>query len=197
MRAPDFVLAFRNVFHRPAFAAVAIALLALGAGANAAVFSVVRGVLLRPLPYPQPDRLVAVWPDAFISSEELLYWRDHTRSFDSIAAQSPGWLMGLVAEGGEPLKVTGARISDNLFRTLGASPAMGRVIEPGEGSARVAVLSDGLWRRRFAADPDILGRTIQLDQQPHIIVGVMPHGFEIMNPGTDVWVPLATDPSAS
>jgi putative ABC transport system permease protein len=197
MRAPDLALAFRNIFHRPAFAVVAIALLALGAGANAAVFSVVRGVLLRPLPYPQPERLVAVWPGAFISSEELLYWRDHTRSFDNIALQSPGWLMGLVAEGGEPLKVTGERISDNLFRTLGASAAMGRTIEPGEGSSRVAVLSDGLWRRRFAADANILGRTIQLDQQPHVIVGVMGPGFEIIHPGTDVWAPLSTDPSAS
>jgi hypothetical protein len=170
MRIPDATLAFRNIFRRPAFAAIAITLLALGAGANAAVFSVVRGVLLRPLPFPQPDRLVAVWPGTFVSNEEVGYWRTHTRGFESIATQSPGWLMGLVAEGGEPLKVTGARVSDNLFRTLGASAALGRTIEPGEGASRVVVLSDGLWRRRFAADPSALGRTIQLDQQPHVIV---------------------------
>src|SRR5689334_8943067 len=121
-----------NIFRRPGFAFVAITLLALGAGANAAVFSVVRGVLLRPLPYPEPNRLVAVAPNVFISGEEVDYWRTHTRSFDEIAALSPGWMMGLVAEGGEPIKVTGARISDNLFRALGATPLLGRVIEPGD-----------------------------------------------------------------
>ncbi len=193
MRVPDLHLAIRNVFRRPGFAAIAIALLALGAGANAAVFSVVRGVLLRPLPYQQPERLVAVWPAAFISNEEVGYWREHTRGFESIATQSPGWLMGLVAEGGEPLKITGAKVSDNLFRTLGASAALGRTIEPGEGATRVAVLSDGLWRRRFGADANVLGRTIQLDQQPHVIVGVMPPGFEVLQPGTDLWAPMPTD----
>jgi putative ABC transport system permease protein len=199
MRVPHLSLAVRNIFRRPGFAVVAIMLLALGAGANAAVFSVVRGVLLRPLPYPSPDRLVAMWPTVFVSNEEVAYWRDHTHSFDEIAAQSPGWLMGLVAEGGEPLKITGAKISDNLFRALGASAALGRTIEPGEslaGKSQVAVLSHGLWRRRFAADPNILGRTIQLDQQPHVVVGVMPPGFEVLQPGTDLWAPLLWDPAA-
>src|SRR5690348_3420949 len=110
MRMPDLSVAVRNIFRRPGFALVAIALLALGAGANAAVFSVVRGVLLRPLPYPEPDRLVAVAPNFFISNEDVDYWRNRTRSFTEIAALSPGWMMGLVADGGEPIKVTGARI---------------------------------------------------------------------------------------
>ncbi len=200
MRVPDATLAVRNVFRRPGFAAIAIALLALGAGANAAVFSVVRGVLLRPLPYADSERLLAFWPDAFVSNQELGYWRERTHSFESIAAQSPGWMMGLVAEGGEPLKVTGARVSDNLFRTLGVSARLGRTIEPGEsqaGRSRVAVLSDGLWRRRFAADPNVLGRTIQLDQQPHVVIGVLAPGFEFLQPGTDLWAPLPWDPSAA
>jgi putative ABC transport system permease protein len=200
MRLPDFSLAIRNVFRRPGFAAIAIALLALGAGANAAVFSVVRGVLLRPLPYAHAEELVAFWPGTFVSNEELGYWREHTHSFESIAAQSPGWMMGLVAEDGEPLKVTGARVSDNLFRTLGASAALGRTIEPGEsvaGRDRVVVLSDALWRRRFAADAEILGRAIQLDQQPHVVIGVMAPGFEFLQPGTDLWAPLTWDPSAA
>src|SRR6187402_177569 len=107
MRFPDLSLAFRNIFRRPGFAIVAILLMALGSGANAAVFSVVRGVLLRPLPFPQPDRLVAVWPDVFVSNEEVDYWRNRTRSFEQIAAMSPGWMMGLVADSGEPIKVTG------------------------------------------------------------------------------------------
>ena len=134
MRFPDLSLAFRSIFRRPGFAAVAIALLALGSGANAAVFSVVRGVLIRPLPFPDPDRIVAVWPNQFISNDDLLYWRERTHSFSEIAAQSPGWMMGLVADGGEPIKVTAARVSDNLFKTLGATAAVGRTIEPGNAT---------------------------------------------------------------
>jgi predicted permease len=197
MRMPDLSLAIRNIFRRPGFAFVAITLLALGAGANAAVFSVVRGVLLRPLPYPEPERLVAVAPSVFISNEEVDYWRTRTRSFDQIAALSPGWMMGLVAEGGEPIKITGARVSDNLFRTLGAAPVLGRVIEPGDavqGQHRVAVLSFDLWRSRFGSDPQVIGRTIQLDQQPHTIIGVMPAGFEVFEAGTDLWSPLPWTP---
>jgi putative ABC transport system permease protein len=193
MRFPDVALAFRNIFRRPGFAVVAITLLALGAGANAAVFSVVRGVLLRPLPYPEPDRLVALGAHFFISNEDVDYWRTHIRSFEHIAALSPGWMMGLVADGGEPIKVTGARTSDNLFRALGASAALGRVLEPGDavqGQHRVVVLSDGLWRSRFGGNPQIIGSTIQLDQEPFTIVGVMPRGFEVFGPGTDLWAPL-------
>jgi putative ABC transport system permease protein len=193
MRFPDLSLAFRNIFRRPGFAAVAIALLALGSGANAAVFSVVRGVLIRPLPYPEPQRLVALGPRFFVSNEDVDYWRNRTHSFADIAALSPGWMMGLVADGGEPIKVTGARVSDNLFRALGASPQLGRVIEPGEasdGRHRVVVLSDGVWRSRFGADPQVIGRTIQLDQEPFTIIGVMPPGFEVFGPGQDLWAPL-------
>lgn len=200
MRWPDLSLALRNIFRRPGFAMVAITLLALGAGANTAVFSVVRGVLLRPLPYPEPDRLVAVGPRFFISYEDADYLQNRTRSFEHLATLSPGWMMGLVAEGGEPLKVTGARVSDNLFRALGASPALGRVIEPGDavpGRHRVVVLSNGVWRSRFAGDPNIVGRGIHLDQEPFTIVGVMPAGFEVFEPGTDVWAPLPKDPASN
>jgi predicted permease len=156
-------------------------------------------VLLRPLPYPDPDRLVAVWPDVSISNLDINYWRDHTRSFTEIAAQSPGWMMGLVADGGEPIKVTGAKVSGNLFKALGASAAVGRALEPSDavpGQHRVAVLSDGLWRGRFAGDRSVIGRTIQLDQEPHVIVGVMPAGFEIFEAGTDLWAPLPWDLTA-
>lgn len=198
MRMPDVSLAIRNIVRRPGFAVVAILLLALGAGANAAVFSVVRGVLLRPLPFPEPDRLVAFWPDTFISNEEVQYWRDRTRSFAHIAAISPGWMMGLVAEGGEPIKVTGGRVSDNMFQALGARAALGRTIEPGDaspGAPRVAVLSDALWRSRFNGDPRIVGRAIQLDQDAHTIVGVMPPDFDIFGRGHDLWSALPWDPS--
>ncbi len=193
MRFPDLSLACRNIFRRPGFAAVAITMLALGAGANAAVFSVVRGVLIRPLPFPEPDRVMSLWPGKFISNEDIQYWRERTRSFSEIAGLSPGWMMGLVADGGEPIKVTGGRVSDNLFKTLGATAAIGRTIEPGDaaqGRPRVVVLSDALWRSRFKSDPSIVGRGIELDQEAHTIVGVMPAGFEVFGPGTDLWAPL-------
>jgi predicted permease len=199
MRSPDLTLAIRNIFRRPGFAVVAILLLALGSGANAAVFSVVRGVLLRPLPFPDPDRLVAFWPNNSISNEELGYWRDHTRSYEHIGAISPGWMMGLVAEGGEPIKVTGGRVSGNIFQTLGARPVLGRTVEPGDahpGAPGVAVLSDKLWRSRFNADPSLVGRAIQLDGEPHTIVGVMAPDFDIFSRGHDLWSALPWDPSS-
>jgi len=199
MRLPDLSLAFRNIFRRPGFAIVAITLLALGAGANAAVFSVVRGVLLKPLAFPEPERLVAVGPQFFISNEEMDYWRTRARSFEHIAAISPGWMMGLVAEGGEPIKVTGGRVSDNMFQALGARVALGRAIEPGDatpGAPQVAVISHGLWRARFNSDPRVIGRGVQLDEQPYAIVGVMPDGFEIFEPGTDLWTALPWDPAS-
>ncbi|MGE0864892.1 MAG: ABC transporter permease [Vicinamibacterales bacterium] len=200
MRVPDLTLAFRNIFRRPGFAAAAIVLMALGAGANAAVFSVVRGVLLRPLPFPEPDRLAAVGPGVFVTLDEVDFWRSRTHSFQHIASLSPGWMLGLVAEGGDPIKVTGARVSDNLFQTLGASPAMGRAIEPGDGIVgrhQVVVLSQSLWRSRFAADPEIVGRSLELDQERFTIVGVMPAGFEVFEPGTDLWIPITAQQKAT
>ncbi len=200
MQLPDLSLAVRNIFRRPGFALVAITLLALGAGANAAVFSVVRGVLLRPLPYPEPDRLVAIGPQVFVSYQDVDYWRERTRSFNQIATLSPGWMMGLVAEGGEPIKVTGGRVSGNLFRALGATPQLGRVIESGDaitGQHRVVVISHALWQSRFGGDRNVIGRGVQLDQEPFTVVGVMPVGFEVFEPGTDLWAPLPWDPAST
>lgn len=199
MRAHDLTLAFRNLFQRPLFAATAIVLMALAAGANAAIFSVVRGVLLKPLPYQEPERLVAFWPGTFVSNEEIGYWRERTRSFEEIAGVSPGWLMALVAGGYEPLKVTGGRTSDNFFHALGVRAALGRTIEPGDANparARVLVLSTGIFERHFGADATVIGRIVQLDNAPHEIIGVMPRGFEFLEPGTDVWAPLPFDPRA-
>ncbi|MGH9176681.1 MAG: ABC transporter permease, partial [Vicinamibacterales bacterium] len=144
MRLPDLTLAVRNLSRRPGFAVTAILLLALGAGANAAVFSIVRGILLRPLPYTQPEQLVALWPEGFLNNEDLTYWRERTRSFQAIGAVSPGWMMALVVDGLEPLKVTGGRKSDNFFTTLGEPAAIGRSLMPGDaapGRNSVVVLS--------------------------------------------------------
>src|SRR5262245_13276668 len=111
MRMPDLTLAIRNLIRRPSFAVTAVLLLALGAGANAAVFSVVRGVLLRPLPYERPEELVSIWPHKFVSNDDLAFWRSRARSFADVAAISPGWLMSLASPGIEPVKVTGGRTS--------------------------------------------------------------------------------------
>jgi putative ABC transport system permease protein len=199
MRFPDLALAVRNLQRRPTFAVTAIVLLALGAGVNAAVFSVVRGVLLKPLPYQRPESLVAIWPEKFANNEEIAYWRERARSFDAIAAVSPGWLMAFVTDGVEPVKVTGARTSDNFFTTLGVGAALGRTILPGDaspGRARVVVISAEVYAQQFSSDPRTIGRTVRLDNVSHEIVGVMPRGFEFSSPGTAIWAPLPFDPSS-
>ena len=199
MRTPDLTLALRNLIRRPGFAVAAIMLLALGAGANAAVFSIVRGILLRPLAYQQPEQLVSIWPNSFVNNDELAYWRDRARSFHAVAALSPGWMMAFVVDGLEPLKVTGARTSDNFFTTLGVSAALGRTVLPGDampGKTAIAVISAGLFERQFKSDPGVVGRSVMLDNGPYEIVGVMPRGFEFLEPGTDVWTPLPFDPSS-
>ncbi|MGE0041604.1 MAG: ABC transporter permease [Vicinamibacterales bacterium] len=201
MRVHDLRLAVRALARRPGFAAAAILLLALGAGANAAVFSVVRGVLLRPLPFAEPDRLVAVWPGAFVSSEDVGYWRDNADTLDQVASFAPGWLMAMAPDdGGEAMKVTGARVSANLFELLGARAALGRALrdeESAPGRDRVAVLSDGLWRRRFGGSPAVIGRTVLIDEAPYQVVGVMPAGFELFGSETDLWLPLPWAPGTA
>ena len=192
--------AFRGLLRRPVFTASAMVLLALGAGSNAAVFAVVRGILLQPLPFAAPDRLVAIGVPGFLAEQDLVHWRERARSFSGIAGQSPGWLMGLVAAGGEPLKVTGARVTDNIFQVLGVQAVVGRTIAPGDsapGRAMVALLSHELWEHRFASDPAVVGKTIALDGIDHTVVGVMGRGFEILGPGTDLWAPQPYDPTSS
>ncbi len=189
----DLRLALRNLARRPAFAATAILLLALGAGANAAVFSVVRGVLLRPLPFERPEELVAVWPGEFVSNDAINFWRDRATALSAVAGVASGWLMALAVESGEPLQVTGARVSDNLFAMLGSPAALGRTLVPGDGTPgreRVVVISDQVWRQRFGADAGILGRVVLVDQAPHEVVGVMPPAFELLGRRTDLWVPM-------
>jgi putative ABC transport system permease protein len=195
----DLTLAIRHLLRRPAYTVTAVLLLALGAGANAAVFSVVRGVLLRPMPYHQPDRLVMVWPDTFVSNEDITFWRERTRAFESVASISPGWMMSLVVPGLEPVKVTGGRTSDNFFATLGVAAERGRTIQPGDastGAAKVVVISAQLHERHFASDPAVVGKHIALDGVDHEVVGVMPREFEFREPGTDVWtaLPFAAGP---
>jgi hypothetical protein len=187
----DFRLAFRSLVRAPAFTATSVLTLALGAGATAAMLSVVHGILLKPLPYRDPDRLVAVWPQRFQSNADLLYLRDNAPMFSAIAAIAPGWSMSLTGDG-DPMKVTIARVSGNLFETLDTQPLLGRPF--GEHQARpgadaVIVLGYRLWTTRFGGDRAIVGRTVQIDGQPFEIVAVMPRGFEIFGLRTDAYTP--------
>jgi putative ABC transport system permease protein len=191
-------VAFRSLRRRPGFSALAVAPIALGAGANTAVSAVTYGVLLRPLALAQPERLVAVWPKHFMSQVDLRYLRAHARGLAGISAIAPGWTFSLTGAG-EPSKITIDRVSADLFETLGASPLLGRVSRSGEdrpGSPRVLVLSHRFWRARFGGDPSVVGRTVKLDDVPHEIVGVMRRSFEIVRGTTDAWAPLPADRAA-
>jgi putative ABC transport system permease protein len=198
----DLRYAVRTLRRTPGFTAAAIAALALGIGAATAVWSVVQAVLLAPLPFPAADRLALVWsrsdeaPETWLSLPEIEDLRRGT-AFAGVAALRD-WTFNLTG-GGEPEEVAAAAVSADLFPLLGVAPALGRAFLPEEdraGAGRVALLSDELWRRRFAADPAVLGRRLDLDGEGHTVVGVLPAGFRIPPPSSvfparvDVWVPL-------
>jgi predicted permease len=184
-----------------AFAAVAILTLALGIGANTAIFSLVNSVLLRPLPYRSAERLVVLWGNVKrvrverrgASYRDYRDWRDQSRSFDGMAAfdESPFALSGA----GTPERITGELVSHWYFSLLGMQASLGRTFRPEEDQApqrdAVVVLSDGAWRRRFGGDPNIVGRTIQLDGRAYTIIGVGPAGFRGLTDRAEVWVPFS------
>ena len=191
-------LAFRALRRRPGFSALAISTIALGAGTNAAVGAVAYGILIKPLPFAQPGRMVAVWPGRFMSQVDLRYLRERATGMESIAAVAPGWTFALTGAG-DPSRVTVDRVSGNLFEVLGARPWLGRLIRANEeqpGSPRVLALSHTYWRSRFGGDPNVIGRTVRLDDVPHEIVAVMPPGFEVLTTRTDAWAPLPADRAA-
>jgi len=160
----DIRVALRSLFRARAFTTTTVLTLAFAAGANAAIFAVVYGVLVRPLPVPEADRLVAVWPQHFQSNVDLLYTREHGRIFSSVAAVAPGWTMSMSGIG-DPVKLTVARVSGNLFSTIGVEPLLGRPFTeeaalPGHDG--VMVLDYGFWMRRFGGDPGIGKSTLLL-----------------------------------
>jgi predicted permease len=196
--ASDVKYAVRALSRRPAFAIVAMLTLALGIGANAAIFSVVRGILFEPLPFRAPDRLVSFNPEKFVANAELLFLRDNARTLDGAAAISPGWSMALTGTG-EPTQLTTARVSTNLLDVLGVRPLLGRTFSPSEstpGQDNVAILDHALWTERFGGDAGVVGRSIVLDGTPYTIIGVLPKGFEILGKPAELWTPLVIDPSA-
>ncbi len=206
----DLRFGVRHLARRPGLTAAAVLTLALGIGANTAVYSVVSGVLMEPLPYPQPDRLVRVFDDHTrfprfpLSPANFLDYRDRDLPFQDFALFMRADLQ--LAEGERPERLTAMRVSAGFFRVLGISPLLGRGFTSDEelqGSHYVAVLSHRLWQQRFAADPDILGRTIELSGRPFTVIGVAQPG--IQHPGgdfrsvphgqpVDVWWPLVLGP---
>ena len=194
----DARYAVRSLRKSPAFTAVALLTFALGIGANTAVFSVVSGILLRPLPFVNPDRLATIWPSKTISNAELVYLQQHAKTFEAVAAFSPGWGTAMTGAG-EPRQLNAARVSTNFFKTLGVPPARGRAFateESSPGQWNVAVISNALWVEHFGADASVVGRVVQMDGRPTRIVGVMPADFEAFQARVEAWMPLQIDPAS-
>jgi predicted permease len=200
----DLRYAFRTLIKHPGFALVAVLSLALGIGANTAVFSIVEAVLLRPLPVQEPERLVMVWERNIprnrthnvVNPANYIAWRERAQSFEGFAAFSA---FGLNFSGeGEPARLQTGIVSGNFFETLGVRPLIGRVFAEADGqpnAPRVVILSEGFWRERFGADPKALGRSVILNGRPATVVGVMPARFALP-PGVKLWVPLTLDENA-
>jgi len=200
----DIRYALRSVFKQPGFAAVVVITLALGIGASTAIFSVVNAVLLRPLPFPNSDRLQVVWGNYRALNIERLRaktaeYDDYTKQtqiFDAVAAYVNHSFN--VSSGGEAERIRGAYVSANLFPMLETQAATGRVFTVGD--ERVVILSDGFWQRRFAGDRNVINQTITLDGESYTVVGVMPAGFQFPHPSfswgepADVWTPLIYTP---
>ena len=205
----DLRFGARALGRTPAFAAIAIITLALGIGANAAIFSVVNAVLLRPLPWGEPDRAVMIWSKwtafdkTWVATGEVVDYRRRSRSLEQVAAWSEGQV-NLTGDG-EPERLHAAAVTANLFSTLRSSPLVGRSFTPQEdlpGGPRVVVLGFGVWNRRYSADPSIVGRGILINGQGYEVVGVMPPGFalptDFKNPEpSQLWVPLQMDPNST
>ena len=196
----DAAFAVRQLLKTPGFALVAALTLALGIGATAAIFSAVHAVVLRPLPFPEPDRVVVLGESlqgraSDVSVGNFHDWRTHATSFASLAAMQS--FSFNLAEAGEPERVVGGRVTHSWFDVIGIAPLHGRVFtreEDAPGRDRVVVLSHRLWTRRFGADARIVGRDIQLNTVPHTVVGVMPPRFDVTAGSEELWTPVAFTP---
>ena len=197
----DLRYGLRMLAKRPGFTVVAVFTLALGIGANSAIFSVVNGVLLRPMPLEDPDRLIKIW-ETFLpggqgtaSAPNLKDWREQNTVFKGIAAYqfSSFNLRGLES----PERLQGATVSPNFFDVVGAQPRLGRAFQIGEdeaGRSRVALLSHRLWQRAFGGDAGVVGKEIPLNGENYTVTGVMPPEFRFPSRQTEIWVPLAIPP---
>ena len=195
----DLRFALRGLIRNPGFSVVAIASLGLGIGVNSAIFSSVYQILMRPLPYPEAERLVEVRmdPDAATSKATLERMWDRLASFDDVAGWS-GWAFTLTGVD-TPERLGGARVTSNLFHVLGVDAEHGRTLmyEDGvPGEDKVVVLSHGLWQRRYGGAGNVVGRRITLDGFAHTIVGIMPEAFDFPSSNAELWLPAAIDPGA-
>ncbi|MGH7580328.1 MAG: ABC transporter permease, partial [Gemmatimonadales bacterium] len=202
----DLRYALRSLRQRPGFTLLTVLTLALGIGATSAIFSVVNGVLLRPLPYDRPQEVALVHtrldgvPGRELSLPEFFDLREQSRSLTRIAAFSNGSLT--LTGSGTPERVQAGYVTADALPLLGVSPARGRGFAAEEdlpGRPPVVLLSDGLWRRRFGADPEIVGRTLILDDAPTTVLGIMPPGFQLPShyagPGMELWTLMQLDPA--
>jgi putative ABC transport system permease protein len=204
----DLRLALRRLVREPGLAGVCVVTLALAIGANTAIFSAVNAALIRPLPYPDPDRLVQVWetnPEAarwgdWASYPDFEDWSRENRVFQGLALYRFGRLR--LTHGEYPEMLVGVRTSPGLFAVLGVDPMLGRAFLADEGrpgQTDVVVLGYGLWQRHFGSDPTVIGRSVPLDGRNHLVIGVMPPGFDYptnLQPSSkppDVWIPIVPD----
>ena len=204
--ARDLRFSLRTLRRTPGFTVIAILVMALGIGANVALFTVVRGVLLKPLPFHDPDRLVMLYEAGLqeddaagpnvVSGGMYAEWKNQSRSFSSLAL-AKGIRVGLSGSGGQlPEKLKSALFSWNMLSTLGVQPALGRDFTAADdkpGANGTVLLSWGLWKRRFGGDPAILNQTIDLDAQTYTVIGVMPAWFDFPDSSTQLWTPVYHD----
>lgn len=189
----DVRFGWRSLRRAPGFAAAAILTLALGIGANTAIFSVVDALLLRPLPFMRPHELIRIGGG---SGGEFLGLRERLRSFSQIAAWAPRQYS--IDDGRDAVRLEGAAVTTNLLRTLGVAPAIGSGFADEHsvvGKNTVIILSDGLWQRQYGGSKDAIGKRILVDGVPHTVIGVMPADFHYPSPSTDYWLPLAFTPA--
>jgi putative ABC transport system permease protein len=202
----DLRLSLRTLRRSPGFTVIAILVMALGIGANVALFTIVRGVLLKPLPFQDPDRLVMLYESHFHENDMTLFnpvaagiydeWKKQNRSYTNLAlAQSIR--VGLSGSGGQlPEKLNSTLFSWDMLRTLGVQPALGRDFTKDDDTPATngtVLLSWGLWKRRFGGNSAILGQTIELDSRPFTVIGVMPAWFDFPSPSTQLWTPIYHD----
>ena len=199
----DVRYAGRSLLRSPGFTTAAVLALALGIGANTAVFSVVNAVLLRPLPFEDPDRLVMLFnntPRGGASVADFLDWKTQSRSFETLDVFEINRFTNsrfTWTGDGEPTQVLGFNVTATFFETLGVGPLVGRTFEPGDdqpGRAPGVIISERLWRERYGANPDVLGRTPVLNGRPHTIIGVVPAHFEFWQRDVDAWAILTIEP---
>ena len=200
---PDLRIAVRQLLKKPGLAAALIATLALGIGATTAIFSLINTVLLRPLPYPDPDRLVRIWgkftqpdiPRLMASEKEVLDYQKNFGSFAAVAGWA--WRDANLTAGDQPERVRVYYLTHQFWDVMGVKAAIGRTFDKADdqpGAQPVIVISHGLWRRRFGGDPKIVGQEVQLNLTPRTIVGVMPEGFAYPQKA-EVWSPFGIDPA--